>query len=176
MTKQTKITMNLDGLESLKAQLGSGYIARVGILGSDAAADHYQIEEYTNKKGEKKERRVAGNITNAEIGVVHEFGSETNNIPARSFLRMPLTSQSRDIVRFMGTKAITDLVEKGEVKKVFALLGLYAETIVNRAFETGGFGKWPKLKIATVIRKGSAAPLIDTRQLNRSISSDVVKQ
>ena len=66
-----------------------------------------------------------------------------------------------------------ELIAEGDTKTLLARLGLFAETLVQRAFETSGFGQWPALQSSTVKAKGSSAPLIDTGQLRRSISSEV---
>ena len=57
--------------------------------------------------------------------------------------------------------------------KILELLGVYGESIVQEAFETGGFGTWEPLSQETVEAKGSNSILIDTAQLRRSITSKV---
>lgn len=156
MVKQTKITMNLEGLDDLKNQLDRGYITRVGVLGG-------------------KNARGAGDpYGNADIGAVHEFGSESAGIPPRSFLRMPLEHQKPELLKAMSAKSVKDAIARGDIKRVFELLGVKGEEIVQKAFSTGGFGQWPALKAETVRRKGSSAILIETAQLRRAVTSDVV--
>ena len=69
--RQTEITFNLDGLEELRKKLGDQYVARVGILGGHAA----RTDEESG-------------LTNSEIGVIHEFGSDNAGIPPRSICLM----------------------------------------------------------------------------------------
>jgi hypothetical protein len=66
-------TLNVKGLDQLlKALKSKPPLARVGIL------------------GDKSVRATEGTFqTNAEIGAAHEFGTTT--IPARSFLRVPIS-------------------------------------------------------------------------------------
>lgn len=54
-----KVEANIDGLNSLMRMLKKDYRVRVGILGSKASAQH-----------------PGTNLTNAELGAVHEFGAE----------------------------------------------------------------------------------------------------
>lgn len=157
--KQTVIDYNIDGLEKLMKQIGGDWVARVGILEGKAGAKH-----------------AGTNTTNGEIGVVHEMGSITNNIPSRSFLRLPVETKQKEIIKSMGGKTVQSAIENNQIKTVYSLLGVIAESFVKQAFASGGYGQWPALKPATIARKGSSAPLIDTGQLRRSITSDVVKK
>jgi phage gpG-like protein len=158
-TGQTRIVADLSDLENLVKELGSTYVARVGILGAKATQQH---EETT--------------LTNGEVGTIHEFGSISNNIPARSFLRMPLEAKQKDIVQAMAGQQTQSYLEKGQIKNVYRNLGFFAEAFVKQAFASGGFGQWKPNKPATIARKGSDKPLIDSSQLRRSITSDVVKR
>lgn len=158
MPKQTEIRFNLQGLEELRDQVGGTFITRVGILGA------------------KNARSGVEGMSNSEIGVVHEFGSESRNIPPRSFLRFPIEQKAHDLVKGMTTTSVRNAVERRQYRKVFQILGVIAEGIVQNAFSTGGFGSWQKLKQSTINAKGSSAILIDTGELRRSITSDVVKK
>jgi len=154
--KQTKITYNLDGLNDLVKQMGETWVTRVGIIGGHNARE--------------------GDFGNADIGCIHELGSLSNNIPPRSFLRMPLELKRQDLMSAFSSAGAKDALSRGEYKKVFEILGIKAEEIVQAAFSSGGFGQWPALKPATARAKGSSAILIDTSELRRAQSSDVVKR
>lgn len=157
--QQTKIEYNLDGLESLMKEIGGDYVARVGIL-----------------EGKAQEQHIDTDYTNGQIGVVHEMGSETNNIPSRSFLRLPIELKEKDIMKAMGGKTVTAAIEAGQIKTAYSLLGVIAEGYVKQAFASKGYGQWEALKQATIDAKGSSTPLIDSGQLRRSISSDVIRK
>ncbi|TDE17711.1 hypothetical protein [Dyadobacter psychrotolerans] len=177
MRKEKGVYIDLSKLANLRKKLGTELVAKVGIMGSDATALHKEsVTKYNTETG--KPYKTAGSstyLTNAELGVIHEFGSASRNIPIRSFLRMPLMEKSKEIVKMLGNKDVMDLIKKGEVVQVFRLIGLKGEQIVDRAFQTQGFGHWPALKPQTVDAKGSSSPLIDTGQLRRSITSTVDK-
>lgn len=156
---QTKIDYNIDGLEDFLRNIGGQWVTRVGILENKASSPHANSP-----------------LTNGEIGVVHELGSMTNNIPPRSFLRLPLETKAKDLLERMGGKTIQTAIANNKIKDVYALLGVIAEGFIKQAFSTQGYGQWEALKPSTVKAKGSSNPLIDTGQLRRSISSDVVKR
>ena len=163
-TSGTRINFDLSKLETLRKALGTAMGAKVGILGSGKAADEHP-----------------GGLTNVELGMIHEgmmheYGSATNNIPPRSFLRMPIEMKKAEIIKWLTTnEQVRKLIAAGEIEKVYQLLGVKGEEIVQEAFESGGFGQWPDIKEATKKAKGSSAILIQTGQLRRSITSEVVK-
>lgn len=159
MAQQTRVRANLSKLDDMMKQFGTNFIARVGILGARAGATH----------------DTESGMTNSQIGVIHEFGSETNNIPARSFLRMPLETRQEDLLEALDSATVKKLVEAGEIEKVYKLLGIHAEGIVKDAFRSSGYGNWPPNTPETVKKKGSSRPLIDTTKLMGAITSDVVK-
>ena len=157
MANQTKINFNLNGLNKLTKDAGD-MRARVGILGSHAAR--------TDDSG----------IDNATLGIIQMFGSLTKNIPPRDFLVMPVETHSKEIVRAMGSSSVKAAIVAGDFKKVYSLLGAKALEYVLMAFETSGFGQWPPNAPSTIRQKGSDRPLVDTSQLRRAQTNDVVKK
>ena len=84
--------------------------------------------------------------------------------------------KQKDIVQALGSYQVQNLFNNGQIKYVYRFLGLYAESFIKQAFSSGGFGRWAPNKPNTIAQKGSDKPLIDTAQLRRSITSDVVKK
>ena len=166
--KQTKISFNLDGLEDISRKVGS-MRTRVGVIGSKAAQSHL-----LDSKGVGNPRGGKSYINNATLALIQIFGSLTRNIPARDFLLMPIMKKRRELIQSLQTGSMRDAFMKGDYKKMMELLGVKAEEIVQQAFETSGFGSWAPNKPATIAAKGSSAPLINTAQLRKSVSSDVV--
>ena len=157
MANQTKITFNLKGLDGLTKD-ADAYRARVGILGDNA------------------QRTDGGPLNNATLGVIQMFGSITKNIPPRDFLYMPVQSHARDVTRAMSAGSVKSAIVAGDFKKVYALLGAKALEFVLMGFETSGFGQWAPNAPSTIRQKKSDRPLIDTSQLRRAQTSDVVKK
>lgn len=144
--------------EIRKALKGFNLVTKVGIVGSPKA--RVSLEP--------------SSMTNAEIGMLNEFGHD--HAPPRSWLRMPLEFKRRDIIKFLQSDAVKKLILDGKVREVFLKLGLVAEAIIQDGFETSGFGKWIPNAPLTIALKGSAKPLIDTAQLRRSVTSEVVQK
>lgn len=111
----------------------------------------------------------------AYIGSVHEFGTDRAGrgnkvvIPARSFLKMPLEKKAKTIQKFAEKNLEEDLAN-GDILKILNRMGVGSVSVVQEAFETGGFGEWPDIEEATKKQKGRSAILIDEALLKKSIT------
>lgn len=153
MRQQTQINVNLDGLNKLTKDCKDTY-ARVGVLGNGAV-----------RSGDQ-------NISNYELALIHEFGTLDGKIPARSFLRMPVERNKKELLNFAEKNA--DKLLNDDVRPFFEKLGAWGQGIVQQAFDSDGFGQWPPNKQSTIDAKGGKdTPLIDTGNLRKSVSYDV---
>lgn len=123
--------------------------------------------------GTKSSRKDSSTLTNAEIGAIQEFGSFTRGIAPRSFLRMPIHTQTDQILKQVQPGA-KELIAQGKMVMLLKRLGIACENVIQAAFASRGFGTWKANAPSTIKRKGSDSPLIDTAQLRRSIASRVV--
>lgn len=109
--------------------------------------------------------------TVAEIGAIHEYGSK--NIPRRSFVRdthdLKLKENLELLMRLEG-----DVIDgKRSQDQAVALLGeVAAKQMVSRINE----GIAPRNSPATIRKKKSSKPLIDTGQLKGAITFKVKEQ
>lgn len=147
------ININLKLAENLEKGLKQKMAIKVGILGDSSRGD-----------GE----------TNASIGAIHEYGSLSKGVPSRSFLRMPLETKASQLTSIIASSLFSEAIKSGNTDRAMNLLGAEAKGIVVDAFGTRGYGKWKPLSQETIRKKGSSAPLIDTRQLAKSITYEVV--
>jgi hypothetical protein len=159
-----KITVKLDGLKQFKKFLTAEGYVKVGILGDKAQTPHAGTDK-----------------TNAQIGVVHEFGRKNNQKPhARSFIRYPIEHKSKQILQELSAQKekIEALFATGDPIVFYKMLGLAAEKAIIEAFETGGFGSWEKLDPKTIARRPNKSDtiLVNEGQLKGSISSQAVKE
>ncbi len=164
MTSRVKTKINISTTKEISAMMGSGMFIKVGIVGDEAATER-------EKKDDKEE-----SLSNAEVGLKHEFGSVTEKIPIRSFLKMPLETKFKSILKAMSSITARSKLEKGKIKDFWGIVGAAAESVIQDAFESGGFGKWKPLSPITKLKKGSSQILIDTAQLRKAITSEVVKK
>lgn len=163
ISKDISVTLNIDKIKKMQEEMGKKYVTRVGILGQKTN------RSLNNSQGNKPEK------TNAEIGLIQEMGSVSLNIPRRSFLQMPLDLKMPQETKYFGDQ-LMKAIEDGNLKPVYVNLGIKGEQIVQNAFASRGFGFWADNAPLTIAIKGSEEPLIDTGQLRRSITSDVVQK
>jgi len=103
----------------------------------------------------------------ALIAAVHEFGSPENNIPERSFIRAGILRGRPKFERLNAANLRLVVLGKKTVEQAIEQLGVVASGEVKREFTVGTF---EPLKPATIARKGSSKPLIDTGNLRQAIT------
>jgi hypothetical protein len=114
---------------------------------------------------------AAGEMTSmsevATVGAVHEFGAPANNIPERSWLRSAYDENKRrlDQVKAKETGRVID--GKQNARQAIGRVGEWFAAQVKNKIRKGPFA--PNLP-ATILRKGSTKPLIDTGQMIQSIT------
>lgn len=155
MARNGSVSVNLKGLEDLGKGWNKGYYVKVGVLGA------------------KNARNDGQPVGNADLGVIHEFGTTDGKIPARSWLRFPLEYKAKDILKWLSTGKVKLMIVEGKSKQVMNMLGGIAEGIIQDAFTSRGFGQWKPNAPSTIAAKGSSAPLIDTSQLRRAVTHEV---
>ena len=159
MPSNTEVKYKFKGWEQVKINLENqaNLVTKIGIF-----SDHAKREE--------------GELTNVEIGIKHEFGSFSEKIPRRSFLKEPLVLKRKELLKKIEKNIKANFDKVGGAERSAAILGVYAEAIVQEGFATGGYGRWKPLSPKTVAIKGNSQILIDTSQLRKSIISKVEKR
>ena len=167
------VKMNTKGLDGLlKLLKTSKEKARVGIMGSGAAEMHMNADGSSS------------GATNAKIGAAHEFGVDiiqqrgdkaiTISLPERSFLRIPLQdlwySRLKSSGAF-GKNVLDEIIKTKSFTPWLVKAGIVGVSIVQGAFDSGGYGKW---KPSNMKRKKNKQTLVETQQLRNSVISEVV--
>lgn len=114
--------------------------------------------------------RPDGEITNAELGYIHEYGAPEANIPARPFLIPGVESVKGKALELMKKAIIADLENKPKLRdKILNQIGLMCAAAVKDKIDTGPFT--PLAPSTVRARKDKTAqPLIDTGNLQNSIT------
>lgn len=104
------------------------------------------------------------------VGATHEFGSESRQIPERSFLRSTIHENRRVYKLFI--RALSKKLIKGEITadKALGLLGLKVSSDVKQKIVSL---KSPPNAESTIKAKKSSNPLVDTAHLVQSITYEV---
>ncbi len=103
----------------------------------------------------------------AMIAAVHEFGSPSQGIPERSFLRASVQRNRQKYVRLNRINLVKMLHGQMSAEQALGQLGEMAKGDVQTEIRSGDFAP---LKAATIKRKDSSRPLIDTGQMVQSIA------
>jgi hypothetical protein len=112
----------------------------------------------------KEEASTMNKIT--IIASTHEFGSEKRNIPERSFIRSTFDAEYENLQAFKEREYLRILQGKQTANTAIGRVGEWL-TNKTKAFIRNRIP--PPLKKATIKRKGSSVPLIDTAQMINSI-------
>jgi hypothetical protein len=167
--------LNMKGLDDLLKAIKSPPIVRVGILGGKnqrSEKQHAHGPQKTLSMGSQYALPTIG-PSNAEIGLKHEYGSAKEGLPIRSFLKEPITDNLQkylDVAGAFSPGAVKRIIQARSLSLFMKKVGIIAETIVQDAFQTGGFGKW---KPSNMKYKKVQQTLVETQQLRNSITSDV---
>jgi hypothetical protein len=157
MPSKVSVKSNLKGWEQLQKNLKTKLVAKVGIFSDDS-------------------QRSDGDLTNVQIGARHEFGVISEGLPRRSFLNDPIELKRKELLKKADGIIKANIDKEGGAEKIFELIGIVGEAIVQEAFETGGFGTWQSLSERTINKKESSQILIDSSQLRRAVISKVDKR
>ena len=153
-----KIDMNNSKLKEMLEKVKQNIGVKVGILGANGT------KIVKSKDGKENKEK----LTEATLGAIHEYGSEKRNIPSRSFLRMPIEKKFRNTI--VKNSKFKDAVQRMNIEEINGHIGETSVAIVHEAFGTGGFGNWARLSPQTRKQKGSDMILVDTGDLEHSIT------
>lgn len=145
-----------------------------------ATETYRSVNDYSIEIGvveEKTKRKLATvGITNAQLMFIHENGSPLKHIPARPVLQYTI----QDVIKTLLPTTLKRIEDgcfnhnwtkadvKLELEKMCVRMQSIARRIVFRS------DRLAKNSPATIKAKGSAQPLVDTGQLGRSITCQLV--
>ena len=112
-------------------------------------------------------------ISLVELAAIHEFGSPAAGIPERSFIRRTFIEKRRELEEVITKLARGVVAGKLDMRRALDILGAWASAEVKKTV-TAGAHIPPPLKPATIERKGSDRPLIDTGRLIGAVTWEVV--
>lgn len=102
----------------------------------------------------------------AMIAAVHEYGSPAQGIPERPFLRVAIQKNRNKYIRLNRINLVKMMRGQLQMQQALEQLGEMAKGDVVTEIRNGEFAP---LKDATIKRKGSKQPLIDTGQMVQSM-------
>lgn len=108
----------------------------------------------------------------AYVATIQEFGAPEVNIPPRPFMRPTVAAQKDEWSSIIAKSIPAVVAGKRTAEDVLELVGIKASADIQ---ETISKVTSPPLKPATIQRKGSAKPLIDTGLMVASVRNAVNK-
>jgi len=121
---------------------------------------------------EDKNDRQNSPVTNAALMYLHTNGSELQGIPARPVIEPAIQAPDNKVLiaEPLGEAAKAVLDDKrAQASSELKRAGILGSNAAKRWFTDARNG-WASNSPATIARKGSERPLIDTAQLRRSIT------
>nr|WP_314098046.1 hypothetical protein [uncultured Lachnoanaerobaculum sp.] len=99
-----------------------------------------------------------------DIAMWNEFGTE--HAPSRPFLRMSVDENEGKIKDFLKSKK-ADLIRGASAEQVLKEIGIFQKDLIQEKITNGSFV--PNAQ-ATIDKKGSSKPLIDTGRMRQSVN------
>lgn len=147
----------------------------------DALSSYNSIKNYKIEIGvissDTKRKKQKFDITNAELLYIHEHGSPLKNIPARPVLQLTM----KEIIHKIFPDTLNRIADgcfnqkwsktdvRNELEKMCIRIQNYVRAIIYRSNLLAPDSP------ATIKRKKSDRPLLDTRQLARSITCKLIE-
>lgn len=157
------------GLDKLASnfQNAKNYKAQVGILGNTT-------------------KRVEGELTNAEIALIHEEGVASKNIPKRSIFNS-LNIKIDELENGIDKIATETIAKEEPIYNAFFKIALLMLKICKGAFDTEGYGTWAPNAPSTIEKKlakvdpkkraeAQVITMVETGALENSLTFRVVKK
>lgn len=113
-------------------------------------------------------------LTIVELAAIHEFGSPAAGIPERSFIRSTIRDKESEIAKLLKQAAKGVVSGKVSLVRALNLIGQWAVKEIKSKIVAGA-GIPPPLAQATIKRKRSSRPLVDTGQLKNAITHVVIE-
>ncbi|HEX5034652.1 MAG TPA: hypothetical protein VFW62_09245 [bacterium] len=133
-----------------------------------AADGSYVKVGYPEEKDKKHDKAPMGV---AAVAAIQEFGSDDVGIPARPSMGQAFDKNRGELNGFIAGEYGKVLEGKQDSEEGLNRIGVFFKGKVQKEIRDGGF---VPNKPATIARKGSSVPLIDSGQMRQSVDLEVV--
>jgi hypothetical protein len=152
-------TIRINTNKNILKRFQANSYAKIGVLSS------------TNKVVTKGENST----TLAYLAVLHHYGSIHTRLPARDIYYHNIISNKK-IVQNAIPFARQQMANSFDINILLQILSkTVLDGIIIQAFRNGGFGKWAKNALSTIKRKGHSQILVDTGELMRAQTMEIIK-
>ena len=126
----------------------------------------------------KRKTIIDVGLTNAELMYIHENGSAFNNLPARPVLEKTIKYAKTTLLDKTLKNCIDGIThgwDRQQIEDELNKLCMRMQNYARKGMLRNELGLAPN-KPSTIKRKGSDVPLVDTGQLARSITCQLVRK
>jgi hypothetical protein len=158
---------------SVKVTVKDGVWKQLLARAHDLDKAHAKVGVLSEKGGDAA--HGDGDITMTELMAIHEFGSEAANIPERAPIRTTFAENEGETVEICAKLSKAVVTGGMPARKALGLLGAWGAAQVKKRITEGEHLPPPNAP-ATIARKGSERPLVDTGRLVGAINYEVVDE
>lgn len=132
-----------------------------------------RIEQFCEKLSKTSVKiGVLNNPKQAKKAYRNEYGVVSANIPPRSNVQFPIEENIGYILDKVSFKEF----KEEEIQKSAEEMGKAGVYCIQKAFDTKGYGTWRDNSPITIAIKGRNEPLVDTGELRKSYSYEVINE
>ena len=162
------------GIQGGKTKDGTADLVTVAAVQEFGAMIFQHPGEVTDSRNEKKDGSFANNgrfakKSKANFSSTHRSMGRLIIIPERSFIRATFDEKSDEIGE-RAESAVTAIINGADVSKALARTGPYIEGEIKRKI---GSGPFTPNSPATIRKKKSSKPLIDTGHMRQSVRYEI---
>ncbi len=130
-----------------------------------------KLQELLVKVGFQDGQKYPDGTMVVDVAAWNELG--TVNMPSRPFMRDSVDENEEKIVKFLQAKAV-DIIKNGKTaEQVLKEVGVFQKGIIQDTIVSGSF---KPNSPATIAKKGSSKPLIDTGIMRNSVNFIIKKR
>lgn len=130
-----------------------------------------QVEEHVKVGVLGNAGNAESGLSMAELAMIHEFGTDDGHVPARAPIQTAFRESERDLVALQQTVAKAIYARRITVEQGMELIGQWFAAEVKKTITEGD--QLLENASATIEKKGSERPLIDTGRLVNAYTYEV---
>ncbi len=130
-----------------------------------------KLQDLLVKVGFQREQKYPDGTSLTDVAAWNEFG--TVNMPSRPFMRDSVDENEEKIVAFMQAQVVDIIKNRKTAEQAFEAIGTFQKGLVQETITNGNF---EPNRPATIRKKGSRHPLIDTGEMRNSVNFVIGKK
>lgn len=130
-----------------------------------------KLQDLLVKVGFQEGQKYPDGTSLTDVAAWNEFG--TVNMPSRPFMRNSVDENEEKIVEFMQSQVVDIIKNRKTAEQALKEIGVFQKGLVQETITNGNF---EPNSPATIRKKGSSHPLIDTGEMRNSVNFVIGKK